>query len=63
MVFPGVSFEEVAQNYITAVENAINDEQLLTSISQNNIDYYDKYLLPNKIVNEFFNVFDLEILK
>jgi hypothetical protein len=41
----------------------INDEQLLTSISQNNIDYYDKYLLPNKIVNEFFNVFDLEILK
>jgi hypothetical protein len=22
MVFPGVSFEEVAQNYITAVENA-----------------------------------------
>ena len=63
MVFPGVSFEEVAQSYITAVENVIDNKELLTSISQNNIDYYDKYLLPNKIVDEFFNVFDLEILK
>lgn len=63
IVFPGVTFEEVAQNYIKAVEDSIYNDELLMSISQNNIDYYDKYLLPNKIVDEFFNVFDLELLK
>jgi hypothetical protein len=63
MTFGGHSFEDTAAYYIDAVEKAFNNEQLLTFISQNNIDYYDKYLLPNKIVNEFFNVFDLEILK
>lgn len=62
MTFP-YSFEDTAAQYIDAVEKAINDEELLMSISKNNIDYYDKYLLPNKIVDEFFNVFDLEILK
>jgi hypothetical protein len=63
MTFGGHSFEDTAAYYIDAVEKAFNNEELLYSISQNNIDYYDKYLLPNKIVDEFFNVFDLEILK
>jgi hypothetical protein len=63
MTFHQHSFEDTAACYIDAVEKAINDEELLMSISKNNIEYYDKYLLPNKIVDEFFNVFDLEILK
>jgi hypothetical protein len=63
MTFGGYSFEDTAAYYIDAVEKAFNNEELLYSVSQNNIDYYDKYLLPNKIVDEFFNVFDLEILK
>ena len=63
MTFHQHSFEDTAACYIDAVEKAINDEELLMSVSKNNIEYYDKYLLPNKIVDEFFNVFDLEILK
>jgi hypothetical protein len=63
MTFYQVPFEETAASYIDAVEKVINNEELLMSISKNNIEYYDKYLLPNKIVDEFFNVFDLEILK
>jgi len=63
MVYPGYTFKQIAQQFISTVENAINDEALLNSISKNNIEYYDKYLLPDKIVDEFFNVFDLEILK
>jgi hypothetical protein len=63
MTFYQHSFEDTAACYIDAVEKAINDEELLMSISKNNTEYYDKYLLPNKIAMEFFNVFDLEILK
>jgi hypothetical protein len=58
-----VPFEETAASYIDAVEKAINNEELLMSISKNNIEYYDKYLLPNKIVDEFFKVFDPTILE
>jgi hypothetical protein len=63
MVYPGMSFEETAAQFIAAAENVINNKELLTSISKNNIEYYDKYLLPDRIADEFFNVFDLEILK
>lgn len=62
MTFP-YPFEETAAHYIDAVEKTINDEELLMSISKNNTEYYDKYLLPDKMVDEFFNVFELEILK
>jgi hypothetical protein len=63
LVFPGITPEEVAQSYIKAVEENIHNDDLLLSISKNNIEYYDKYLIPDKIINEFFNVFDLDILK
>jgi hypothetical protein len=63
MIFSGYSFEDTAAHYIEAVEKAFNNEELLYSVSQNNTEYYNKYLLPDKIVDEFFNVFDLKILK
>jgi hypothetical protein len=63
LVFPGIPFEQSAANYIKAVEDAINNEELLTSISRNNIEYYQQYLLLDKIVESFFDVFDLELLK
>jgi hypothetical protein len=63
MTYPGVSFQETAAQFIAAAESVINNKELLTSISKNNIEYYDKYLLPDRIADEFFNVFDPEILK
>jgi len=63
LVFPGIPFEQSAANYIKAVEDVINNEELLTSISRNNINYYQQYLLLDKIVESFFDVFDLELLK
>jgi len=63
MVYPNTSFQETADQFIAAAEAAINNEDLLISISKDNLEYYDKYLLPDSIVKEFFNVFDLEILK
>jgi hypothetical protein len=63
LVFPGIPFEQSAANYIKAVEDAINNEELLTSISRNNIEYYQQYLLLDKIVESFFDIFDLELLK
>jgi len=63
MTYHGISFQETADQFIAAAESVINNEELLTSISKNNIEYYNKYLLPDRIADEFFNVFDLEILK
>jgi len=63
MTYPGTLFHEIADQFIDNIEKSIDNEELLNSISKNNLEYYDKYLLPDKIVNEFFNVFDLEILK
>jgi hypothetical protein len=56
-------YTEIAEYFIDSVEKNINNDDLLMSISRNNIDYYDKYLLPNKIVDEFFKVFDPSILE
>jgi hypothetical protein len=63
LVFPGIPFEQSAANYIKAVEDTINNEELLTSISRNNIEYYQQYLLLDKIIESFFDIFDLELLK
>ena len=63
IVYPGISLEQIAEQFIDSVEKNIHNDDLLTSISRNNIEYYDKYLLPNKIADIFFELFDLEILK
>jgi hypothetical protein len=63
MIYPGIPLERIAEYFIDSVEKNINNDDLLMSISRNNIDYYDKYLLPNKIVDEFFKVFDPTILE
>jgi hypothetical protein len=63
LVFPGIPFEQSAANYIKSVEDTINNEELLTSISRNNIEYYQQYLLLDKIIESFFDIFDLELLK
>lgn len=63
MVFPGIPFETSANNYIKALEEAIHNKELLTSIANNNTEYYNQYLLPDRIIEKFFDVFDLEILK
>ena len=63
IIYPGYSLEEIAYQFIENIEKNINNDDLLISISKNNLEYYDNYLLPNKIADEFFNVFDLDILK
>jgi hypothetical protein len=61
--YPMYTPKQIAEQFIETVENVINNEELLTNISKRNIEYYDNNLRIPKIVDKFFTIFDLNILK
>lgn len=63
MYYSGYKVEEIAEQFIDSVEKVINDDDKLIQISKNGLDYYNANLKPEKIVDHFFKVFNLEILK
>lgn len=54
---------EVADAIIAAVENNIDNEELLTNISTNNLEYFERNIRLNRIVDLFFEAFNLNLLK
>lgn len=63
IIYPETKFHEIADEFIAAAENVMNNGELLTKISKNSIEYFDNYVLPSKIVDLFFKQFDLSLLK
>lgn len=61
--YPGYTSKQIAEQYIETVENVINNETLLTDISKRNVEYYENYLRISKIIDKFFTIFDLNVLK
>lgn len=56
-------YETLTQFFVKTIESSLRDEDLLNRISKNNLEYYNEYLLVDKIVNNFFKHFDLDILR
>lgn len=56
-------YKIIADEFIDSIEKCINNEELLTTISKNNLEYFNEYLLEDKIVNHFFSTFELSDIK
>jgi len=54
---------QIAEQFIHSVETVISNHELLNTVSQNGIQYFDEYCYPEKIAEKFFDVFDLDILR
>lgn len=53
--YPSLKVEDIADQYICALENKIDDFDFLKSISANSLKYY-QYCLPGYIINLFFQL-------
>jgi len=61
--YPGYTHKQIAEQFIDAVENVIKNEELLTTISKRNVEYYDNNLRLPKIIDKFFTIFNIDNLK
>jgi hypothetical protein len=61
--YPEYSPKQIAEQFIETVENVINNDELLTSISNRNVEYYKNNLKLNKMIDIFFKIFNIDILK
>lgn len=55
--------KEIAEQFISTVETAIHETDMLSTVSRNSVEYFDNYCYPAKIADKFFEVFDLDILR
>jgi len=56
------SFQEIADQFVHAVESNIDNEDLLNEISKNGKEYFINNLTCDKIVDKFFKLVDLNLL-
>jgi hypothetical protein len=57
-----VSMKEIAEQFIDKTEKTMYDDELLINISENGVNYYEKYCKFNYISNLFVDLFDPLIL-
>lgn len=48
--------EDIAEEYINALENIIDNDQKLKTISSNSVQYFDSYSKPDYIIDLFFKL-------
>jgi len=61
--YPEVKPEQIAEQFIESIEKVIGNEELLTNMSKKNVNYYENNFKPINVIENFFNVFDINILK
>ena len=63
MWYPTHTNNEIAEQYINKVEELMDNSELLTELSNNGIKYFENYLYPDKMIDKFFEIFDITLLE
>jgi len=63
LFYPGIPMESIAAQFAESLEKVIDDDDYLINISNNARNYFDSYCQTNYIVDLFFKVADLDLLK
>jgi len=63
LIYPGIPMESIAAQFAESLEKVIDDNNHLINVSNNARSYFDSYCQTNYIVDLFFKVADLDLLK
>ena len=61
--YSNYKIEDIAQEYIEALEKSIDNYELLTKISQNSFQYFDMYCRPDYIIELFYKLVNINALE
>jgi len=62
MIEYSASIENIAEQFITKVEDVIDDDDFLNQVGRNGRDFFEKNIMSDKIKENFFKQVNLDLL-